>query len=164
MELHVNTVHKFVAVKIGPENVDVDDIVQETLIGAVSSVARLRGVSRPLVAAWLLSIARHKIADHLRARYRDRDRHHELDAGLADPAPPVDEVVVQADRAERVRLALGLLTPEQEEVLVLRFVLGFGLQDVADMTRRPLGAVKSMQHRGLATLHQRLSEEEPAWR
>lgn len=164
LELHLTTVHRFVSVKLGPERPEVDDIVQETLIGAASSIGRLRGQSRARVAAWLLSIARHKIADHLRERYRESERKQSLEPGLADPAPPVEEVVVQQDRAERVRQALSLLTPEQEEVLTLRFVLGFGLAEVAEITGRPAGAVKSMQHRALASLQHKLHQEDPTWR
>ncbi len=160
----MNTVHKFVSVKIGPEHPDVDDIVQETLIGAVGSTGRMRGEGRAGVAAWLLGIARHKIADHLRARYRDRERRQALEPALVDPARPVDEVVVEQDRAEKVRLALAHLTPEQEEVVMLRFILGFGLNEVAEMTRRPVGAVKSMQHRALASLQLKLHQEEGPWR
>jgi RNA polymerase sigma-70 factor (ECF subfamily) len=165
LELHLNTVHRFVSVKVGPEDSEVDDIVQETLVGASTSIAGLRGESKAQVAAWLLSIARHKMADHLRARYRHP--HESLEAGAhanrADPAPAVDEVVDERDRAERVRQALSRLTSEQEEVLVLRFVLGFRINEVAEMTRRPAGAVKSMQHRALASLQQQLAAQERAW-
>jgi RNA polymerase sigma-70 factor (ECF subfamily) len=165
LELHLNTVHRFVSVKVGPESPDVDDIVQEALIGAAGSIGGLRGDSKAQVAAWLLSIARHKVADNLRVRYRHTQE--SLQAGgddeHVDPARPVDEVVVQRDRAERLRQALALLTPEQEEVLVLRFVLGFDINEVAEITRRPAGAVKSMQHRALASLQQNLPAEEGAW-
>jgi RNA polymerase sigma-70 factor (ECF subfamily) len=58
---------------------------------------------------------------------------------------------------------LALLTPEQEEVLILRFVLGFGINEVAEITHRPSGAVKSMQHRALASLQQQLGAEAMAW-
>ena len=162
----MNTVHRFVSVKIGPENPNVDDIVQETLIGATSSIGALRGESRAQVAAWLLSIARHKVADHLRARYRHANEL--LQPGVndsgSDPAHSVDEVVIKRDRAHRVRQALSRLTPEQEEVLILRFILGFDISEVAEMTRRPSGAVKSMQRRALARLQQTLAAEETAWR
>jgi RNA polymerase sigma-70 factor (ECF subfamily) len=66
-------------------------------------------------------------------------------------------------RGEQLREAMRLLTPEQEEVLTLRFVLGFGIDEVAEITRRPPGAVKSMQHRALASLYQKLGEEQAAW-
>jgi RNA polymerase sigma-70 factor, ECF subfamily len=158
-------VHRFVSVKVGPENPDVDDIVQETLIGATSSIGGLRGESRAQVAAWLLSIARYKVADHLRSRYRHPQESLQAGQGArsVDPARPVDEVVIERDRAERLRQALALLTPEQEEVLMLRFILGFGINEVAEITRRPSGAVKSLQHRALASLQQKLAAEEIAW-
>ena len=160
----MNTVHRFVRVKLGPGHPDVDDVVQETLIGAVGAAGRLRGSSKATVSAWLLSIARHKIADHLRMGYRDRGRRDDLSPNVTDPATTVDETIAHKDRAERVRKALGLLTPEQEEVLILRFILGFDINEVAEMTMRPAGAVKSMQHRALASLQQKLAGEEEAWR
>jgi len=161
LERHLTTVYRFVAVKVGPEHPELDDIVQETLIGAAGSIGRLRGETDAQVAGWLLSIARHKVADHLRARYRNP--HESLPDKLVDPKPPVDEQVAERDRAARLRDALKGLTPEQEEVLILRFILGFGINEVAEITRRPAGAVKSMQHRALASLQQNLGPEEAAW-
>jgi RNA polymerase sigma factor (sigma-70 family) len=121
LERHLNTVYRFVSVKIGADHADLDDVVQETLIGAARSIAGLRGESDAQVAGWLLSI----VADHLRAKYSHP--HESLDAqvgeALADPAQPVDDKVAEQDRAVRLRDALRGLTPEQEEVLILRFIL-----------------------------------------
>lgn len=165
LEQHLTTVYRFVAVQVGPEHPDLDDIVQETLLGATRSMSRLRGETDAQVAGWLLSIARHKLADHLRSHYRSP--HESLETGpadkLVDTRQPVDEEVAERDRATRLREALKRLTPEQEEVLVLRFILGFGINEVAEITRRPAGAVKSMQHRALASLQQKLGPEEAAW-
>lgn len=165
LERHLNTVYRFVAVKVGPEHPEVDDIVQETLLGAARTIGGLRGETDAQVAGWLLSIARHKVADHLRSRYRHphESLQAETAAELVDPKPRVDEVVAERDRNERLREALRGLTSEQEEVLILRFILGFGINEVAEITRRPPGAVKSMQHRALASLQQKLDPEEAAW-
>lgn len=165
LERHLSTVYKFVAVKVGSEHPELDDIVQETLIGAARSISGLRGETDAQVVGWLLSIARHKVADHLRARYRNPHESLQAKAGdkLVDRNRAVDELVADRDRAERLREALKGLTPEQEEVLVLRFILGFGINEVAEITHRPAGAVKSMQHRALASLQQRLGPEEAAW-
>jgi RNA polymerase sigma-70 factor (ECF subfamily) len=56
------------------------------------------------------------------------------------------------------------LTAEQEEVLVLRFVLGFDGDQTAAITQRTLGAVKALQHRGLASLERLLQREGTEWR
>ena len=165
LESHLATIYRFVSMKMGAGHAELDDIVQETLIGASASIRALRGETNAQVAGWLLSIARYKIADHLRAHYSHP--HESLDGAVgdhvADPARAVDEQVMASQRGEQLREAMRLLTPEQEEVLTLRFVLGFGIDEVAEITRRPPGAVKSMQHRALASLHQKLGEEQAAW-
>jgi RNA polymerase sigma-70 factor (ECF subfamily) len=165
LEAHLATIYRFVCMKMGAGYPELDDIVQETLIGASASMHALRGETNAQVAGWLLSIARHKVADHLRARYSHP--HDSLDGALgahvSDPGQPVDEQVMAMQRGEQLREAMRLLTPEQEEVLTLRFVLGFGIDEVAEITRRPPGAVKSMQHRALASLFQKLGEEQAAW-
>jgi len=165
LEAHLGTVYRFVSMKMGAGHAELDDIVQETLIGASGSIRTFRGETNAQVAGWLISIARHKVADHLRSRYsRPTDSlEGPLGAHLADPARPVDEQVMAIQRGEHLREAMGQLTPEQEEVLTLRFVLGFGIEEVAEITRRPAGAVKSMQHRALASLQQKLGAKETAW-
>jgi RNA polymerase sigma-70 factor (ECF subfamily) len=165
LEAHLAMVYRFVGLKVGPDSPELDDIVQETLIGASRSIGSFDGDSDAQVAGWMLSIARHKIADHLRARYsRPAEALPEsAAAALADPSPSVDSVVAERDRAVRLRQELALLTPEQEEVLTLRFLLGFDIREVAVITRRPEGAVKSLQHRALASLQKRLGPERVEW-
>jgi len=48
--------------------------------------------------------------------------------------------------------ALLALTPDQREVVTLRFVADLSLEDVAAMTGRSVGATKALQHRALAAL------------
>ena len=55
--------------------------------------------------------------------------------------------------------ALAELTTDQREVLVLRFVADLPLEAVALITGRSVGAVKALQHRGLAQLAVAVSPE-----
>ena len=48
--------------------------------------------------------------------------------------------------------ALMLLTPDQREVVTLRFVADLAIEEVARITGRPIGAVKALQHRALRAL------------
>jgi RNA polymerase sigma-70 factor (ECF subfamily) len=54
-----------------------------------------------------------------------------------------------------VRAALEQLSDAQREVILRRFVMGQSLDEVAAATGRPVGAVKSMQHRAIAQLAKR---------
>jgi RNA polymerase sigma factor (sigma-70 family) len=66
LEGHLTMVHRFVSMRIGERQSDVDDVVQETLIAAAQSISSLRAEQESAVKSWLLTIARHKVADHVR--------------------------------------------------------------------------------------------------
>jgi RNA polymerase sigma-70 factor (ECF subfamily) len=159
IEKHMPAVYRLTALRLGPGDPAVDDVAQEALVAAASTIARLRGDTEGELVAWMLTIARHKVADHLR---RNATRATDPIEGLpADPAGGVSpEDVVAADtRRAAVRQALASLTAEQEEIVVLKFVMGYSNEEVAAITRRTVGAVKSMQHRALASLGRLLGDE-----
>jgi RNA polymerase sigma-70 factor (ECF subfamily) len=59
----------------------------------------------------------------------------------------------------RLREAIRGLTPDQLDVLGLRFVAGLSADAVARATGRGLGRVQALQHRGLIALRRALSGE-----
>jgi len=158
---HLPMVYRFVSMRLGADRANLDDVVQETLIAAASSIESLRAERDGAVPAWFLTIARHKVADHFR---RSPMRTEELGLQTATEGPDVQEIVTERDRDRRLREAMRDLTPDQEEVLVLRFVLGFDLDQTAAITGRTPGAVKSLQHRGLASLEKLLLSQGGEWR
>jgi RNA polymerase sigma-70 factor (ECF subfamily) len=159
LERHLPMVYRFVSMRLGRGHADVDDVVQETLIAAASSIKSLRAERDGAVPAWFLTIARHKVADHMR-----RASAAKLDLDAVADTQDVQEIVSDRDRDRRLREAMANLTAEQEEVLVLRFVLGFDGDQTAAITQRTLGAVKALQHRGLASLEKLLQREGTQWR
>jgi RNA polymerase sigma-70 factor (ECF subfamily) len=50
------------------------------------------------------------------------------------------------------------LSPDQQQVLTLKFVFNFGNGEVATILGKTEGAIKSLQHRALATLQRRLTK------
>ena len=162
LERHLPMVYRFVSMRLGPDRADLDDVVQETLMAAASSIGSIRAERDGAVPAWFLTIARHKVADHFR---RSSERRVELGAEALQGAESVDvqEMVGERDRDHRLREAMRKLTSDQEEVLVLRFVLGFDSEQAAAISGRTVGAIKSLQHRGLASLEKLLASEGEEW-
>ena len=76
--------------------------------------------------------------------------------GSDDPLEQTELRITQ----RRVRTALRLLTPDQRQVIFLRFVEGWDLAEVAASLNKPAGAVKALQHRAIAALRKMLVEEE----
>jgi RNA polymerase sigma-70 factor (ECF subfamily) len=94
----------------------------------------------------VFAIARNRLRDEFRRRHRRNRPHARADATreiAAEPDAPFDPALVAA---------LRVLTDEQREVVVLRFVADLSLEDVARLTDRTEGAVKSLQHRALSRL------------
>jgi RNA polymerase sigma-70 factor (ECF subfamily) len=164
IERHMPASYRLTALRLGARDPAVDDVVQEALISAARSVSSLRGDTEAAFVAWLLTITRHRIADHLRRTQAQRTHTVEQIPEAASGAVVVpDDVVADRERVDELRLALSQLTAEQEEILILRFVLEYSNQEVAEITGRTVGAVKSMQHRGLATMARTLRSKDGTW-
>lgn len=123
---------------------DPEDLLGEVFVQVARDLPRFSGDDVAL-RRWVFAIAHNRLLD---ARRRAERRPRVTSAAVPDlPAPPpadsLDPTLVQA---------LGLLTPEQREVLVLRFVADLALEDVARITHKRVGAVKALQHRALEAL------------
>ncbi|HEY1569370.1 MAG TPA: sigma-70 family RNA polymerase sigma factor [Solirubrobacteraceae bacterium] len=160
---------------------DAEDLLQETLLASWRSLEQFEG--RSSLRAWLYTIATNRCLNALRDRER-RPRtapgHQPAAAapesfaeiGWLEPYPDaLLEGVIDAGRAgsdpaaryeakETVALAFvsGLqhLAPRQRAVLVLRDVLGFHADEVADMLGSSEASVNSALQRARANLERRL--------
>lgn len=124
---------------------DAEDVAAETFIAAFGAIPRFRWRGVPF-EAWLFRIASSKVVDLARRR---RVVDVPLDAaGPAGHSRPMDHVLQRLELAE----ALGRLPRRQHDVIVLRFVLGRSIREVARMMGRSEGAVKQLQARALLRL------------
>ena len=106
------------------------------------------------ISSWLYRAAHNIVVDHYRRRqFRD---HLPLPDQLVDGDVDLALEVETRLKAGRVREALETLTPGQRQVITLKFLAGFSNAEIAEIMERPVGAVKSLQHRGLASLQRQL--------
>jgi RNA polymerase sigma-70 factor (ECF subfamily) len=115
-----------------------DDLTQETFLRAIGAIERFSG--RSSARTWLLAIARHVVADHIR-RAQSRPR-------TADRAVP--EHLLAADRHARgfedvveVTAMIADLSTEQREALLLTQLLGLSYADAAAVCGCPVGTIRS---------------------
>ena len=135
---------------------DPDDVASEVFLAAFRGIGRFTGDGRDF-RAWLFTIAHHKGVDVLR---RASSRHEVATAVVPDAGPPAPS----AEQGAMERLATGealrlleVLTDDQRAVLLLRVVAELSLTETADVLGKPVGAVKSLQHRALERLRKSLS-------
>ena len=109
---------------------------------------------------WLLAICRNAAIDWRRTRGKRVEREVAIEGAselLSDAK--VDERVIDALRAEKIRKAVGELPAEQREVLALAFWGGYSQSEIAARTNTPLGTVKSRVRLGMNKLRERLADE-----
>ncbi len=110
------------------------------------------GGPRDRLQAYLYQAAHHWIVDY----YRRQPPTFPLDERLAsDPNDPAQSAVENIER-EQVRAAFMRLTPEQREVIVLKYLEGWENAEVAALLSKPVGAIKALQHRALEALRRQV--------
>lgn len=127
---------------------DAEDVLGEVFVQVTRDLPKFRG-DAAAVRRWVFSIAHNRMVDGFRRQQRRPEEPGEI------PEQAVDDVLDAVDPA--LMAALDTLTPDQREVVVLRFVADLSLEAVAEITRRPTGAVKSLQHRALRNLQEAVS-------
>ncbi|MBL4684611.1 MAG: sigma-70 family RNA polymerase sigma factor [Nannocystaceae bacterium] len=149
----------------------VDDLVQLTLLKAHLARGRFAlqgGDPDGAVQGWYFAICRNVAMDHLRNRYRGKNRiaNQPSDGSdpmvdLADAGPNVEELGQATEREDaiidRVRTAIDRLPAGQREVVVLHKLRGMSMAEIADRLAVREGAVRVRAHRAYKTLARMLS-------
>jgi RNA polymerase sigma-70 factor (ECF subfamily) len=130
---------------------DPEDVLGEVFLHVARDINRVRGDDLA-VRRWVFSVARHRVIDDARRRSR-------MPMVTTQDLPDLPDRAADQSIDPVLLTALGLLTPEQREVVLLRFVADLPLDAVAKITRRRVGAVKALQHRALAQLAKAVSSE-----
>lgn len=128
-----------------------EDLLGDVFVQVARSIGTFRGDADQL-RRWVFTVTRNCVVDDRRRRAR-----RPVVERAAIPDGPVSSR--EAPDPSLVE-ALAALTPEQREVVGLRFIADLPLDEVSALTGRPTGAVKSMQHRALAQLARHLDPEE----
>jgi RNA polymerase sigma-70 factor (ECF subfamily) len=139
-----------------------EDLTGTVFADAIEALPKFRGPVEAL-GGWLFRIARHDLLDYRRSQARHRtDRLDDRLEEVAEAELAVDPQEEAVNRLEsgRVVNALQRLSVDQREVLLLRMVSGLSTGEVAVAVGKTVGAVKALQHRGLASLARLLAADE----
>ena len=135
------------------------DMAEECVAESFSrllSALRNNGGPQTNLRAYLYRVAHNWITDQYR-RQIPHQTVEEVDQH-ADPGSTTSKIVDEQLEREKVRWAIRRLTPDQQQVVTLKFIEGWSNAEIAKSINKPIGAVKSLQHRALQALRQRLTE------
>lgn len=148
------------ALRIVQVEAEAEDVVQEVFAQAFRQAERY-DVGRGSVGGWLLTMARTRAIDHLRARKRlpggrfTREPERAA-ANVPDPRANQEAQTLTSEQVQRVRRALEALTTDQRTAIELAYYEGLSHSEIAERLREPLGTVKSRIRAAMLRLREAL--------
>ncbi len=147
-ERYADRIYRYIRAFVGEREM-AEDMTAEVFVRMLEAVERSR-FARHSLSGWLYRVAHNLVVDEYRRR---GPRIVGLEAAVAVSEPAVEMV-----EQERVRQALVHLTPEQQQVIVLRFGQGLKAKEIGAVMGKSEAAVRKLQQRALAALRRVLRE------
>ncbi len=136
---YLDDVWRFVSSRLDrPE--DAEDVTMDVMVSAFKKVEEGKTLENPRL--WLLTIAKRRVADMLRRKYRNR----EVPLQVAD-----DGVDHNLTDRYAVNSILDQMTEDHSQVLVLKYVNGLSTDEVAVVMERTPEATNSLLQRARAS-------------
>jgi RNA polymerase sigma-70 factor (ECF subfamily) len=155
-ERFLDPVYRYFYYRTGQRS-EAEDLTEQVFLKAWEALGKFRWQGRPFLA-WLYRLAHNLHADHLRRRRPavplDSETSHE--ALVDQRAASQLARTVDADLLTR---GIRQLTPDQQQVILLRFAQGLDTAQIANVLDKHEGAVRALQMRALQRLRQVLAPE-----
>jgi RNA polymerase sigma-70 factor (ECF subfamily) len=152
--LHFDRIYSYLHMSVGNRH-DAEDLTTQVFVKMLESIGKFRWRAAPF-SAWLFRIAHNLAMDHFRAnrRWQPEEEVPEPDPGEGSAAE--EEALESIGRQSMLEL-IENLSLEQQQVLTLKFVFNFSNADAATILDKTDGAIKSLQHRALASLQRQIA-------
>jgi RNA polymerase sigma-70 factor, ECF subfamily len=152
--IHFDRIYSYLHLSVGNRH-DAEDLTNQTFVKMLESIERFEWRTVP-ISAWLFRIAHNLAVDHFRAGRRWQPEEEPPEPrGSAERS--AEEAALQSLGRKSMLEMIEELSPDQQQVLTLKFVFGFVNAEVATVLGKTEGAVKSLQHRALASLQRQLA-------
>jgi RNA polymerase sigma-70 factor (ECF subfamily) len=151
------------ALRIVGDAGNAEEVTEDVFLQVWRQAARY-DASRSGAVHWLLTLARSRAIDRLRAGASSRSRHAPLeDAGeVHDAAPGPEHAAVAGERRTLVRNALARLSRDQRQAVELAYFRGMSHSQIAAHVGAPLGTVKTRIRLGMEHLRSALGADSEA--
>jgi RNA polymerase sigma-70 factor (ECF subfamily) len=150
------TVYGFVLLRVGGRKDVAEDLLQETFVQALRSWQSFRGEAS--LTTWMCGIARHLIAGHFESERRAAVTASGLQLITSEQAD-ADNAIGRVEDSDLVARALGALPVQQRQAVVLRYLDGLPVSEVAARMHKSPVQVQSLLQRARQTLRHILGSD-----
>lgn len=155
-ERYVDGIYNYIFYRTG-SRYDAEDLTARTFHRALANIDSYADYGAPF-SAWLYRIAHNLVANW----HRDRSRRQVIPldklALASERRDGPDHLAEAREEEEALREAIGRLSPERQQLLILKFAEGMSNAQIGQIMGRSEGAIKSLYHRTLVALRKDLQE------
>jgi RNA polymerase sigma-70 factor (ECF subfamily) len=150
-------IYRFVYLKVSHRE-EAEDLTHQVFLNAWKHMGSFRNEGLP-ISGWLYQIARNRVIDY----YRTRKQSINLDETIHEHEPelyvsgPMETLDIKLTMQE-VRIAVRTLHPDQQDVIIMRFVEGLSPEETAVALGKNQGTIRVLQHRALTNLKKKLKK------
>lgn len=152
---HYTAIYRYVYWRVHSVSV-AEDLAGEVFLRLVEKIDRYTPRGKPILA-WLYTVARNLASDH--HRRQGNAALLPLEEWVPAPGPGPVELAEREQVNDCLARSLRHLTEEQRLVILHKVVESRSNREVASLLNKTEGAIKSLQHRGLASLRRAAREE-----
>jgi len=156
--IHFDRIYGYLHVSVGNRH-DAEDLTTQTFLKMLEKIGSFRWQSAPF-SAWLFRIAHNLAMDHFRTRRRWQPEAEVPEPPAHEAEPSAEFEAMRTIGRESMLKLIDKLSPEQQQVLTLKFVFNLPNAEVAAILDKTEGAVKSLQHRALVSLQKQVDDSE----
>jgi RNA polymerase sigma-70 factor (ECF subfamily) len=156
-ECYYQDIYNYIYFRL-PDASRAEDLTSEVFIKVLESIDSFTFRGFPF-SSWLFRIARNMMVDYFRSHQEPVELPLEEEVLPAERGP--SDVFERELTQQQLVRALGNLTEDQQQVIILRFVDGLSNTEAAQVLGKSEGAIKSLQYRALNSLNRFLEEAFP---
>jgi RNA polymerase sigma-70 factor, ECF subfamily len=155
-DLYVGHVYRYTFYRTA-KRADAEDLTEQVFLQAWAAIDRFRWQGKPFVA-WLYAVAHNAVIDW-RRRTAPSDSLDHADQPMDIASDSAAREITQWIDAELLASAITSLTPDQQQVITLKFIEGFDTAEVARLMDKREGTVRALQLRALQSLRRVLERQ-----
>lgn len=146
---YVDEIYQYVYLRLGLNQSLAEDLTQEIFLDVYKGFSGFKGLCSE--RTWIYKITKNKLNDFYRKEYNPKFELVEMDdqlaEHLADPSQDIQSMIVKSFEQEKVRACLKGLLEQHRIVLILKYVDGKRVKDIAFIVGKSPKAIESILQR-----------------
>jgi len=154
-ENYITPIFRFVYFRVR-NRVDTEDLTQSIFLKAWNALPNYKQKENPF-SSWLYAIARNTVTDFWKKK-KDWNIGELGENAIKSKEEPIDDLIEKEENLKELKEVIELLTDEQQEVIILRFIDGLSNKEISKIIGKKEDAIRQLQSRAIRILREYLKK------